>query len=141
MAIFFYANSGPEYGENLPKVSGLPSYASEVSYYKSKQVKVYEFRIKADDFKTWAGQSGMSVQRVTAPKVLSRYKAYIPPPKAKSSDPLPPDGIITIERFQQWQHQISITVNSGMIARGRDEAVAIYDVKTQKAYFEYLISF
>jgi hypothetical protein len=141
VAIFFYANSGPDYGENVPKVSWLPNYAKDVSYYRSKQVKVFEFRIQAEDFKTWAGQNGMSVQRVTTPEILSRYKAYIPAPKTKSSDPAPPERVFTIEQFQQWQGQISITVTTGMIARGSDETVAIYDVVTQKAYFEQLINF
>jgi hypothetical protein len=83
----------------------------------------------------------MSVQRVTTPEILSRYKAYIPAPKTKSSDPAPPERVFTIEQFQQWQGQISITVTTGMIARGSDETVAIYDVVTQKAYFEQLINF
>jgi len=64
--------------QQLQKRWRLATYATDISYYRSKQIKVYEFRIKAEDFKTWAGQNGMSVQRVTSPEILSRYKAYIP---------------------------------------------------------------
>jgi len=141
IAIYFYTNSGPDYGENVPKVSWLPNYATNVSYYRSNQVKVYEFDIKAEDFKTWAGQKGMDIQRVTTPEILSRYKAYIPSPESESGEPAVPDGAVTMEQFQDWQNQISITVNSGMIATGSDKAVAVYDVKTQKAYYEELINF
>jgi hypothetical protein len=141
IAIYFYASSGPDYGENVPKVSWLPNYASNVSFYRSKQVKVYEFDIKAEDFKTWAGQSGMDVQRVTTPEILSRYKAYIPTPESESSEPAMPEGQVSMEQFQDWQDQISITVRSGMIATGSDDAVAVYDLRTQKAYYEQLINF
>ena len=141
VAIYFYASSGPEYGENVPSVSWLPNYASDVSYYRSKQVNVYEFRISAEDFKTWAGQSGMDVQRVTTPEILSRYKAYIPNPESESSEPPVPQGALSVEQFEDWQDQISINVQSGMIAKGDDKAVAVYDIKTKKAYYEQLINF
>lgn len=141
VAIYFYASSGPEYGENVPKVSWLPNYASDISYYRSKQVKVYEFEISAEDFKNWAGQSGMEVQRVTTPKILSRYKAYIPAPEDGSREPLSTRGTLSIEQFESWQDQISITVRSGMIATGEDQATAAYDTKTKKAYYEQLINF
>ncbi|PXA04862.1 hypothetical protein DDZ13_02550 [Coraliomargarita sinensis] len=141
IAIYFYASSGPDYGENVARVSWLPNYASNVSFYRSNQVRVYEFDIKAEDFKTWAGQNGMDVQRVTTPEILSRYKAYIPTPEAESSEPAVPQGQVSMEQFQDWQDQISITVNSGMIARGKQDDVAVYDLKTQKAYYEQLINF
>lgn len=144
IAIYFYASSGPDYGENVPKVSWLPNYATDVSYYRSKQVRVYEFKISAEDFRTWAGQNGMNIQRVTSPEILSRYKAYIPPAKSETNEPELrelPENALTIEAFQQWQNQISITVNSGMMAKGSKQSVAIYDNITQKAYFEQLTNF
>ncbi len=139
VAAFYYANSGPEYGENAARVSWLPNYASDVSYFRSKQVKVYEFRIKADDFKTWAGQNGMTVQRVTKPETLSRFKAYIPPAKTNPNKPLPPpEQLVSVENLQQWQREISITVKTGMVAKGNDASIAVYDLHTKKAYFELL---
>lgn len=141
IAIYFYASSGPDYGENVPSVSWLPNYATDVSYYRSKQVQVYEFNISAEDFKTWAGQKGMEVQRVTTPEILSRYKAYIPSPESESAEPAVPQGAASIEQFEDWQNQISITVRSGIIATGSEKAVATYDLKTKKAYYEQLINF
>lgn len=139
VAVFYYANSGPDYAENAPSVSWLPNYASDVSYFRSKQVKVYEFRINGDDFKTWAGQNGMTVQRVTSPETLSRYKAYIPPAKINPNEPLPPpELLVSVENLQQWQREISITVKSGMVARGNNQSIAVYDIQTKKAYFEHL---
>jgi len=141
VAVFYYLNSGPDYAENLNKVSWLPNYATDISYFRSKQIKVYEFRIKAEDFKTWAGQNGMSVQRVTSPEILSRYKAYIPAPKTKPGELPPPEQVVNIDALQQWQREISITVDTGMVARGTDNSLAVYDVQTQKAYFEQFTNF
>jgi hypothetical protein len=140
VAIYVYASSGPQYGENVPSVSWLPNYASDVSYYCSKQVKVFEFRISAEDFKTWAGQSGMDIQPVTNAEILSRYKAYIPTrEKEASASPLP-QGTLSVEQYQDWQNRISITVQSGMIAVSDEKAVALYDRETEKAYYEKRIN-
>lgn len=141
VAIYFYASSGPDYGENVPTVSWLPNYASDISYYRSKQVRVYEFRIKAEDFRTWARQNGMSVQRVTTPETLSRYKAYFPAPETETTESESAEIARTIEGFQEWQNQISITVDAGIVARGSNQDVAIYDNNTNKAYFEQLTNF
>ncbi len=140
LAVYFYASSGADFGENVPKVSWLPNYATDISFYRSKQVQVYEFQINADDFRIWAGQSGMTIQRITAPETLSRYKAYLPTPEGASGEPMTPDGSIRLEQFQNWQDQISITVENGMIASGEGRAVAIYCADTQKAYFQNFIN-
>lgn len=141
VAIYFYASSGPDYGENLDSVNWLPGYTSDISFYRSKQVKVYEFRIKAEDFKTWAAANAMTVRRIESPEILSRYKAYIPTPEGQSSEPVAPGGMVSVEQFQEWQSAISITVEVGIIAEGEDDAIAVYDVRTQKAYYEQLINF
>lgn len=141
IAIYFYASSGPEYGENVKSVKWLPSYASDVSFYRSKQVKVFEFKIKAEDFKTWAQDKGMEVSRLTTPEILSRYKAYIPTPESQSDQPATPGGVVSVEQFEDWQSQISITVDTGVLAVGKDNEIAVYDIKTQKSYFEQLINF
>jgi len=141
IAIYFYASSGPEYGENVSSVGWLPDYASDISFYRSKQVQVYEFRIKADDFRTWASSNGMNIRRLSAPEILSRYKAYIPSEAGKSSEPAISEEAIPIEQFHEWQNKISITVKAGIIAEGPENAIAIYDTKTQKAYYEQLINF
>jgi hypothetical protein len=138
IAVYFYASSGPDYGEDQASVSWLPSYTSQISYYKSKQVQVYEFRIKAEDFRNWAVANGMEIRRITSPIVLSRYKAYIPATENEPDQPVSPDGSITPEQFKTWQDQISVTVASGVLAERDDHATAVYDPDTQKAYFEHL---
>jgi hypothetical protein len=141
LAIYVYASSGPDYGENAPNVGWLPDYATNVSFYRSKQVSVYEFDIKPDDFKTWATQKGMDVRRVTDPEILSRYKAYIPTPQSQSRDAARPNRNISIEQIEAWQTEISITVESGMVAFGEGRTVAAYDIETERAYYEELRSF
>ncbi|MEO0510787.1 MAG: hypothetical protein AAF065_13120 [Verrucomicrobiota bacterium] len=141
VAIYFYASSGPEYGENVPTVGWLPSYATDISFYRSNQVKVYEFRIKEEDFKIWAASRGMQVRNLENKEIISRYKAYIPTPEGESSEPVTPDGEVSLQQFQEWQGAISATIEIGIIARDESDALAVYDVKTQKAYFEHLIDF
>ncbi len=141
VAIFFYATSGPKYGENVDSVSWLPDYTSNISYYRSKQVEVYEFKIKPDDFKTWAENNGMSVKRIVNPEIISRYNAYIPTAESESTEPVTPDGVISVEQFEAWQQKISVTVESGLLARSTENAIAVYDTETRKAYFEHLIDF
>ncbi len=138
IAAFFFISSAPDYGENLEKVSWLPNTASKISYYKSKQVQVYEFSISSEDFRAWAESSGMTVRRMMNQEIVSRYKAYIPTEEGKSGQPFSADGSIPFESFQAWQNAISAKVNNGLIAKGPDNSIAIYDNNKKKAYFEHL---
>jgi hypothetical protein len=141
IAVYFYASSGPDYGENVASVNWLPSYTSEISFYRSKQVQVYEFRIEREDFEKWVRAKGMTVRPLNAPEILSRYKAYIPPKEGQPVHLYPPDSSFTVEQFEEWQKQISITVASGLLADGTNGAIGVYDPQTQKAYFEHLGNF
>lgn len=141
LAVFFYLSGGADYGENLESVGWLPDFASDISYYRSKQVQVFEFRVGSENFKRWAESRGMKVQRLVSQEIVSRYKAYIPTPAGKSSEPATPGGVISVEQFEAWQNDISAKIATGLIAEGADDAIAIYDKKAQKAYFEHLINF
>jgi hypothetical protein len=143
LAIYFFLSSAPDYGEDVEYVSWLPDYTSHISYYRSKQVQVYEFQISPENFKSWAESNGMKVHRLVKQEALSRYKAYIPPEKEQQGQPISRDGSVSIEQFQAWQAAISIKIKDGLIAEGSGEgtATAIYDPATEKAYFENLINF
>ncbi|WP_308984112.1 hypothetical protein [Thalassobacterium sedimentorum] len=140
-AIFFLLSRGPDYGENIDSVSWLPNYASDISYYRSKQVQVFEFKVSGEDFKRWAESRGMSVRRLVNQEIISRYRAYIPTPNSRSSSPATPGGVLTIEQFESWQDDISAKVARGLIAESPEKEIAIYDSHTKKAYYEYLIDF
>ncbi|MGB0413297.1 MAG: hypothetical protein ACPGJU_02520 [Coraliomargarita sp.] len=140
LAVAFFMSSAPDYAENVNQVSWLPKTASNVSFYKSKQILVYEFSISADDFKTWAESKEMTVRRMMNQEIISRYKAYIPTPEGKRGEPFSPDGSIPFETFQAWQDTISIKVNKGLIAKGPNSEIAIYDPANKKAYFEHLFN-
>lgn len=141
LAVYFFLSDGPDYGENLESVGWLPAYASDISYYRSKQVQVFEFKVSGEDFKRWAESRGMSVRRLVNQEIISRYKAYIPTPAGKSSAPATPGGVLTVEQFESWQQNISAKIDRGLIAEGADKEIAIFDSTTNKAYFEHLISF
>jgi hypothetical protein len=141
LAVFFFLSNEPDYGENVESVSWLPNYTSSISYYRSKQVHVYEFKVSAADFKRWAESNGMTVRRLINQEILSRYKAYVPTEQGQTGKPISPDGSVSIKQFEAWQAAISIKIDAGLIAKNASEAIAIYDLDTQKAYFEHLISF
>lgn len=140
--LFFCLNRGPSYGENLPSVNWLPSYTSDISYYQSKQVKVFEFTVSAANFKCWAENRGMKVRRLASQEFISRYKAYIPDQTEQQPSPISPEQApLATEEFKTWQNSISVKINSGYIAESAEQEIAIYDSKSQKAYYEHLINF
>jgi len=141
IAIFFFLKSAPDFGENVPSVSWLPESASDVSFYRSKQVNVYEFNIDPNGFRTWAKSQGMSVRRVSAQEIISRYKAYAPTDTESAADVENSDGAIDFEEFKKWQSQISVIVEIGLIAKSPENGIAIYDAEKKRAYFEHLIGF
>ncbi|MGB0743680.1 MAG: hypothetical protein ACPGSB_04055 [Opitutales bacterium] len=141
VAIYFYFNNGPDYGQGLARVSWLPDYASDISYYRSNQVQVFEFHVDEQNFERWAEARGMHVQPLATQKAISRYKAYIPTPAGGSNQSATSGGVVTAEQFERWQSEISITVNAGLLAKGSDDSIAIYDANTKKAYYELLTSF
>ena len=139
-AIYFYLKSAPEYGENVPSVSWLPNYATDISFYKSQQIQVYEFKTSAEDFKSWAKQKGMRIQSITEPELLSRYFAYFPKTEGGTGEPGSTDSESSIEARRKWENKIKIVVQSGTIARGEGGAIAIYDENTRKAYYEQFVN-
>jgi hypothetical protein len=140
--LFFSFNRGPSYGENLPSVNWLPSYTSDISYYRSKQVKVFEFKVSAADFKRWAEDRGMTVRRLASQEFISRYKAYIPEQtKNFQVSPIKGQDPLSTPEFKSWQDSISVKITSGYIAESANKEVAIYNSKSQKAYYEHLIDF
>ncbi|MBT64497.1 MAG: hypothetical protein CML13_14960 [Puniceicoccaceae bacterium] len=141
LAVFYFLTRGPEYGENVDSVSWLPSYTSDISYYRSNQVQVFEFKVSSQDFKRWAESRGMSVRRLITKEIISRYKAYIPPPNSQSTATIPPGGVLSVGEFESWQDDISAKVEQGLIAESPLKDIAIYDNRTQKAYYEFLINF
>ena len=140
LAIFFALGHKPDYAENVESVSWLPENTSDISYYRSKQVQVYEFKVSPTEFKRWAESIDMTVKRLNKPKTLSRYKAYIPTELGKTGNPISSDGSISMEQFQTWQRAISIKIDQGLIAKSTNKAIAIYDGDSGKAYFEHFIS-
>ncbi|WP_269526131.1 hypothetical protein [Coraliomargarita parva] len=141
IAVFFFLSSAPEYGEDMESVNWLPEYASMVSFYRSSQVQVYEFKVSASNFKRWAESQGMVVRRLAGKEILSRYKAYIPTDLSESGNPAKTDGNFSPEDFSVWQNAISISLSEGLIAESDAGAYALYDPQTGKAYFEHLIGF
>ena len=136
-AILFFVNRKPNYGEHVPSVHWLPDSASDICFYKSKQLEVYEFNIDPREFRNWAQSRGMSLRRLSGSEVVSRYKAYLPADDGSNRPtcrhPMVP---LILNQFNAWQRAISIKIESGLIAKAPDESIAVYDAKAQRAYYE-----
>lgn len=133
-AIYYMLQQGPKYGENVASVDWLPSYASDISFYRSDQVNIYEFSAKLNDFKLWAESQDMRIVKIINPVSISRYTAYIPREKQLEET----DGKLTDEEFGAWQRMISAKVKHGFFALKNNKLSAVYDFATEKVYFEDL---
>ena len=83
----------------------------------------------------------MTVRRLMNQQVVSRYKAYLPTTQETKAEALANNGEIPIENFKTWQNAISASISKGLIAKGPNQTIAIYDDKRKRAYFENLFSF
>lgn len=139
VAIFLYMQSAPDYGENVPSVKWLPDTASNISFYRSKQVRVYEFTMDIESFRKWAESMSLSIRRLSSQEIISRYKAYIPNevPDTQAST----SNDLEMEALREWQSSISAKIETGLIAKGQGDELALYDSKKKIVYFEYLIGF
>lgn len=138
LAILALLSGGPDYGENLPSVDWLPDTTSDISFYRSEQIQVYEFSISPEDFVEWAKAQELTLNEQPSTKTCSRYKAYMSSELAHKEPPQLPEQPITIETFNDWQETISITITDALIAQSDGTALAIYDPSTHRAYYQHL---
>lgn len=138
IAILAYLDRHPKYAENVDTVKWLPDTASNISYYRSSQVQVYEFKIPPEDYKKWAALNNLTPTPITQSQTLSRYKAYIPANAQNTNTPNNTDTSATT--FKQWQNAISIQLTQGLIATNPQKATTLYDPSTRTAYYEQLQS-
>ncbi|MEM8866988.1 MAG: hypothetical protein AAGC73_01845 [Verrucomicrobiota bacterium] len=137
IALFHSLGQRPKYGENLDSVKWLPEVASDVSYYQSAQINVYEFNVNETDFLKWAELNGMTARRLATQESISRYKAYMVADESKQQKSNPTDGEITVEEFTEWQSAINAKFSLGFIARNNQTgAKVIFDSETERAYYE-----
>lgn len=136
VSVFYFLSNSPDYGENVRSVSWLPGYASDISYYRSNQVEVFEFTVGEEDFKAWAGSKGMTVQSISTPESISRYRAYLPATNKVIEESSGADDEFSPEAISKWQDEISFSLKTGLYAQGDDEARALFDPAKERAYFE-----
>jgi hypothetical protein len=143
IAAVFYLSSAPDYGVGLPNVSWLPDYTSDISYYRSKKIEVYEFRVSLENFKSWAKDNGLTVKRIVKAQTLSRYNAYLPVNKEQQATPAADDGFVPLKEFEAWQNAINIQITDGLIAKHPSSSTitAIYEPQSNRVYYENLSLF
>lgn len=54
-----WKSANPDRGENLAQVDWLPETASDISYYRTYNLKVSEFSMNESDFRKWASDSDL----------------------------------------------------------------------------------
>jgi hypothetical protein len=116
-AIFYFLTCTHDFGENVESLDWLPGYTSQISYYRSKQVQVYEFKISAENFERWAQSNQMQAHPLSEQEILSRDSADLPVDKKQQAKarPTDPDDSRSIEQFEAWQSAISIKISNGLI--------------------------
>jgi hypothetical protein len=141
VSIFYFLSNSPDYGENLPSVSWLPDYATDVSFYRSDQVNVFEFSASPEDFKKWAENKGMKVRSLLKAESVSRFHAYLPAPEELTNQTGAEGGEFSPEALRAWQDKISCALEEGLVAKGPDGEMALYDPVKKRAYYELLSGF
>ncbi|ADE55816.1 hypothetical protein [Coraliomargarita akajimensis] len=140
-SVMFFMKNQPNYGENHSSVNWLPETATNVSFYRSKQIQVYEFNMDFESFKAWAKERGLEVRQIGSHQIISRYKAYLPNKQRSDSERPVSTGVKAAERLDQWQQQISAKIYSGFIALGPEDVTVLYDATEGRVYFEQFIGF
>jgi len=135
LAVLYAMSQGPSYGENVDSVKWLPEYTSNISYYKSDQVHIYEFSISPDNFKKLMEGQGYQVRSILKPVSLSRYAAYIP---NSTSSNFSDDEQITEEELIAWQSLINTRVEKGLYVTRDETVIAAYNYENGRAYVEDL---
>lgn len=148
IAFLYFLRSIPEYGENVSQVDWLPSYARNVSYYRSKEVEAYEFDIPPREFILWSKSKGMTVGEITAPVTISRYFTYMPgkkaPPERQIESPqtlIHEDGSPNTQGLEKLFNASGSAVSEGLIADSEQQMRAVYDARRGRAYFEHIFDF
>lgn len=90
-AIFYFLTCTHDFGENVESLDWLPGYTSQISYYRSKQVQVYEFKISAENFERWAQSNQMQAHPLSEQEILSRDSADLPVDKKQQAKARPTD--------------------------------------------------
>jgi hypothetical protein len=133
-----YIGRGPDYGEDLASVDWLPSFASDVAYYRSERVHAYEFKVDEINFRQWAENRGMRVRSISEAEIIRRYKAYTPPAPSDYAQANNMSENQKEKRLNDWNNIINARIENGLIAEGDDRSTAVYDRITGIAYFEHL---
>ena len=102
---------------------------------------MFEFSVSPENYKLWAESKGLSVRSLIKTESVSRYRAYLPEPPDEQGKTLGDSADISEEAFRAWQEQIAKSLSEGLIAKGPDGKRSLYDLKTKRAYYEYLTGF
>ena len=136
LALLLIDNHTPSHAENLASVDWLPPYASDIGYYRSPQIEVYEFKVSEANFQHWAASNGMQVTQLNEPRDLMRYKAYLPNALSALGAAGSTEDHVGLEQLQAWQQGMHIRIERGLLASSASQTLAIYDPDSGTAYVE-----
>lgn len=72
--LVMWSNAHPETGENVAKVSWLPTSAGNVSFYKTNTWMAFEFDISEDEFRKWAAR--WTLKEIDKEQKICRYSYW-----------------------------------------------------------------
>ena len=124
-----------EFAENVLTVKWLPETAKNISYYKDRQVDVYEFSISEAEFLKWANAKRLDAKRIEGDPVnIPRYRFYAD---------VPIEGLENMneeEQYEMWNSLTKTIINVGYVfetksSEGEKGNAGGYDLDTRRAYY------
>ena len=124
-----------EAGEHLARVAWLPEEASDVSYYRTAFVVVYECRISEPAFRSLARRRGWDLEPIREPTTVTRPAWFLT--RAPRIEDFPGDERRFDREFAAWRDRVQVVVREGYAAGDRvgDQGeVVVYDGGTSRLY-------
>lgn len=124
-----WKDANPDRGENLAQVDWLPETASDISYYRTYNLKVSEFSMNESDFRKWA--SGSNLKEITDRHDVRRFSWW----EFQKTRPKQYD-----EAYFREEQQHIVSVTNGLFSSFRQNdgggSYRVFDRDNNRVYFE-----
>lgn len=125
-----------DFAENRTSVEWLPSTCSDISYFLSDTIDVYEFTISEQEFRKWASSEKLKIApiRPKQPHQVRTYRLYA------DVDTTDLNGLPENEQWEQWSLISRPTIQNGLriVRYDGTEKLTVeggYNRDTSRAYY------
>lgn len=132
----YHAVTYRESGEHVARVSWLPDEASDVSYYRTVHMVVYECRIARPAFVALAREKGWELKPIREPTEATRPAWFST--QAPRKEDFPGDQDRYDREFTAWLGRTRAVVRDGWTAGDREGDcgdIVVYDQEAGRLYY------